>query len=184
MQSARPRLVELTAVFVRIVNLTFGGGDPTMAALERELVSRRGWLPAHMYGLTYALARITPGTNLIAFCAGVAWTLAGWTGAVLAVIAGTVPSAVLVVWLTYAYEVMKDSRVAAGATAGMLASAAGMMFAAAWNLLRPHLHRRSWARATLLAGGSAALMTFALPPVEVLGLAALAGFLWREGKLE
>src|SRR5678815_5612358 len=57
-------------LLLRVANLTFGGGDPTMAALHRELVVKRGWLPPDRYGLIYSLARATPGTNLLAFCAG------------------------------------------------------------------------------------------------------------------
>jgi chromate transport protein ChrA len=37
-------LARLSLIFLRISNLTMGGGDPTMAALERELVERRRWL--------------------------------------------------------------------------------------------------------------------------------------------
>jgi chromate transport protein ChrA len=36
-------LARLSLIFLRISNLTMGGGDPTMAALERELVERRRW---------------------------------------------------------------------------------------------------------------------------------------------
>src|SRR5579872_3489231 len=56
-------------IFLRVGNLTFGGGDPTMAALQSELVHTRGWLTAEQYALIYGLARITPGTNLLAFSA-------------------------------------------------------------------------------------------------------------------
>ena len=34
-------LKRLTWIFVRVGNLTFGGGDPTMAALQSELVVTR-----------------------------------------------------------------------------------------------------------------------------------------------
>ena len=59
----------MTALFLRVGNLTFGGGDPTMSALYAELVTNRRWMSNETYGLIYALARITPGTNMLAFCA-------------------------------------------------------------------------------------------------------------------
>src|SRR5581483_6974984 len=62
-------LARLTAVFFRIGNTTFGGGDPTMAALRRELVERKEWLTDEDYATAFALARVTPGTNVVAFCA-------------------------------------------------------------------------------------------------------------------
>ena len=80
----RIRLRALAGIFLRIGNTTFGGGDPTIAALERELVERRRVVTAEEYGVTYALCRVTPGTNMLAFCAGIGWLLRGWPGAALA----------------------------------------------------------------------------------------------------
>ena len=70
-----PSLRRLFLIYARVSNLTFGGGDPTMAALQSELVASRGWLSPDKYALVYGLARITPGTNILAFCAGTAWYL-------------------------------------------------------------------------------------------------------------
>jgi len=50
-------LKRLTWIFLRVGNLTFGGGDPTMAALQSELVVTRRWLSAEQYALIYGLAR-------------------------------------------------------------------------------------------------------------------------------
>jgi len=41
---------------------------------------------------------------MLAFCAGAAWKLAGWAGALLAVLAAAVPSAACVVLLTLGYQ--------------------------------------------------------------------------------
>jgi chromate transporter len=177
-----PPLGQLSVLFFRLVNFTFGGGDPTMAALERELVARRKWLAPEQYGLSYGLARVTPGTNVLAFSAAAAWFMRGWRGAAAAVIAGSIPCTILVVWLTYGYQAIKDNPLTLGAIAGMLASAAGLMFAAAWNLVRPHVRRRTWLRALALAGGAAVLTAgFNVAPIQVIGVAALVGFFWRDG---
>ncbi len=182
----RPALARLAAVFLRIGNLTFGGGDPTMAALHRELVTKRGWLSANQYGLTYGLARATPGTNLLAFCAGAAWHIRGVPAAVLAVAAVTVPSACVVLGLTLAYQTLHNNRLAAALIAATLAAAVGMMFAAALRLIRPGLSVRRGGRlrvlrtSVLFAGACGLLVFRLLGPLQVLGLAALAGILWRE----
>jgi chromate transporter len=179
-----PSLRRLTLLYTRVSNLTFGGGDPTMAALQSELVERHAWLTPEKYGLVYALARITPGTNILAFCAGTAWELKGWPGAILAVLGASVPSAAVVVLLTAGYEAFRHNARARAAIAGTLAAAVGMMAVSAWQLVRPHLHprlnKRRALRAIVLVTASACLsFVFHLPPIEVLGLAALAGFFWR-----
>ena len=157
-----------------------------MAALYSELVTTRRWLPPETYGLVYALARITPGTNMLAFCAGAAWEMAGWAGALLAVLSATLPSAACVVLLTLGYQAWKHNAVAMAAIAGTLAAAVGLMATSAWQLLAPSIATRDWrrmARALAMAGAALWLpLRFETSPVAVLGLAAVAGFLWQEPK--
>ena len=167
-------------IFLRIGNLTFGGGEPTMAALQSELVANHGWVAPERYGLIYALCRITPGTNMLACSAGLGYELLGWLGALVAVAAVTVPSGAVVVLLTAGYQSWKANPLAMAAIGGTLAAAVGMMAAAAWQLLRPHLAGRGKVRALAVFGGSVLLsLRFELSPILLLGLAALVGFFWR-----
>ena len=151
-----------------------------MAALQSELVARRHWLDEEQYGLIYGLARITPGTNLLAFSAAAAWKILGWAGAVAAVAAMTAPSAAAVVLLTRGYEASNSNTLAMAAIGGTLAAANGMMATSAWQLLAPQIRagRRTRTAAIFLASVIAS-HAFSLPPVEVLGLAALVGLIWR-----
>ncbi|MEO7142873.1 MAG: chromate transporter [Bryobacteraceae bacterium] len=173
------RLAQLTAIFLRIGNLTFGGGEPTMAALQRELVTKREWLTPEQYALAYSLARITPGTNILAFCAGAAWAVLGWPGAIAAVIAATVPCAVVVVLLTRVLGAWANDQFAGSILAAVLAAAVGLMLASAWLLARPQLKRTPWWWAALLVMASfLAAWKLAFSPIQILGVAALLGFLW------
>lgn len=173
-------LRRLSLIFLRIGNLTFGGGDPTMAALHKELVVSRGWLPNERYALIYGLARATPGTNILAFCAGAGWELAKWRGALVAVFSSSIPCAALVVWFTYIYSVLRSNPHAMSAIGGTLAAAVGMMWAAAYQLFRPRWKPGSRARALLLTiGGFALSYQFDMPPIQILGLGALIGLLWQ-----
>src|SRR5262245_4783001 len=118
-----PSLAILARIFFRAGNTTFGGGDPTMAVLYSELVAARQWLSSERYGLIYALARVTPGTNLLAFCAGAGWTLGGWLASVVAVAVVTLPPAALILLVTEGYQSWHENRLAMAAIAGTLASA-------------------------------------------------------------
>ena len=173
-------LTRLFLLYLRVGSLTFGGGDPTMAALQTELVTARRWLSAEKYALVYALARITPGTNILAFGAGAGWLLRGWPAAIAAVLAMSVPAAVIIVLLVHGYETWRSNQVAMAAIGGVLAAAVGMMATSAWHLLRPHLTRRRALHAFVIAGGSLALsLWLSFSPIQILGLGALAGFFWR-----
>lgn len=177
----KPRLGEIGWLFLRIGNTTFGGGDPTMAALHREMVERRGWITNEQFGLCYSLARVTPGTNVLAFCAASAWLAGRWGGSILAVLAACVPSAVLSVVLVRSYEAWPASATVQGAAGGMIAAVAGMMLASALLLFRGQVTHGGVPRALLLTAGSAVLVGWLdWSPVPVLGIAAAAGALWKE----
>jgi chromate transporter len=171
------------ALFLRVGSLTFGGGDPTMAAFYTEAVAARRWISRETYGLVYALARITPGTNLIAFGAGLAWEIEGWLGALVCVPAMSLPAALSTVLFTIGYERTKSNPIAMAAIGGVLAGAVGLMATGAWQLLeRPLLSRRPRAigRAIAISGGALLLgLRFDAPPVAVLALAAAVGWAWQ-----
>ncbi len=152
-----------------------------MAVFQRELVSRKGWISADQYGLSYGLARITPGTNLLAFCAAAGWFIRRLPGALIVVAAVTVPSAVLAVILTHSYQQLRAHPAAMGAFNGMVAAAVGMMAAAAWLLIRSQAAGSSWLRPVMLVAGALILsLGFSVSPIPVLALAAIAGFVWPE----
>lgn len=177
---ARPH--SLAAVFLRIGNLTFGGGDPAMAALQRELVGRRAWLSQDEYTLVWSLARVTPGTNIVAFCAGSGWLLAGLGGAMIAVIASCLPSAVLTYWLAVAERQWQSHPWVASALRGIAAAVAGMMLAGALMLLEPAWRAGKLARA-LPVTLAAALASYAgSSPVVVLAVTAAIGWYLGGGR--
>ena len=176
-------LRKLTGIYLRVANLTFGGGDPTTVALYAELVRNRKWLPPETYGLVFALSRVTPGTNILAFIAGSAWTLAGWSGATLAVLAASLPGAVMAVMLSAGYESVRGNPLAMAAIGGALAAAVGLMTGGARMLILPYLTGRS--PKAVIGTCLIAVAAFALPfrfgvsPIQVLALVAAVGFFWR-----
>lgn len=177
---SRVSLKRLTWIFLRVGNLTFGGGDPSMAALQSELVHTRGWLDQEQYAMIYGLARITPGTNLVAFSAAAGWMILGWVGALSAVLSMTVPPAIIVLLLTGGYEAWNSNALAMAAIGGTLAAATGMMATSAWQLLAPQIGRSRRLRAAVIfLAALVASLRFSMSPIAVLGLAALVGLFWR-----
>jgi chromate transporter len=204
---SRPSLNQVARVFFRIGNTTFGGGLLTMTVLGRELVDRKQWMAAADYELAFALARVTPGTSIIAFCAATGWLILGWTGALAAVLALTAPSAVLAVLLLQGIESGAGHPLIMGAVAATVAAVSGMMWAIVWIIVRPYTKAQRVRsappdgpeaasrrtpfcassierfvpifRAVLIAGGAfLASWKFNVTPVPVLVAATLASLLW------
>src|ERR1700761_1478622 len=123
---SRPRIADVTLLFTRVGISVFGGGDPTIAILQREFY-RRDWLSPEKFGIAFGLARLTPGTNVLAFCAAAGWYMLGIGGALAAVLAITIPASVLVVWLTRAYDLTAHSVLAQSVANALLAAAVGTM---------------------------------------------------------
>src|SRR5689334_8554685 len=121
--SATLSLLKLFLIHLRVGNFTFGGGDPSLAALHSEIVATKRWITPEKFTIIFALARITPGTNLLAFCAGISWELLGWVGAVAALLAMTVPASIVVIVLTHSYGAMQSNALAMAAMGGVLAAA-------------------------------------------------------------
>jgi len=176
-----PGIGPLAALFLRVGNTTFGGGDPTMAALQRELIHRHRWINDEQYGLAYSMARLTPGTNVLAFCAATGWLIRGVVGAMAAVTAASVPSAVLALWLLAAYQRWETNALVETAAASVMAAVVGMMAASALLLVLPRVRTGGLARCLILTTGSVLLSyRFSVSPLLLLLLAAVAGLVWKE----
>jgi chromate transporter len=177
-----PTLRKVTGVFLRIGNTTFGGGLPTIAALQRELVEQRGWLTPEDFALAFSLARVTPGTNVIAFCAAAGARIMGLRGALAGALAETVPSAILAILMTQGYETWRTNAWVKAAVAGTIAAVAAMMWASIWYIVKPHftgLYSALRGLAIML-GAFAAVWKFGLGPLPVIGIAVVVGLLWKE----
>ena len=169
----------LAGLFLRAGNLTFGGGDAITAVLQRELVVRRGWITLDEFALAQSLGGVTPGPRILAFAAAVAWIVRRGIGAVTAVLAISVPSAIVTVALTAGFDSLRGSRAATLTLAAVLASAIGLMWAAGWLLLQPQLRRDVWLKPVIVfAGAVVVFAVWSVSPIQVLAVAAVIGALW------
>jgi chromate transporter len=178
---SEPRLREIGNIFLRVGNVTFGSGAASTVLLREELVEKRGLLGRHQFALCYALARVTPGTNLFALFSAAGWYLRGWPGAFVAIVSASLPASIAVILLTLGYLAIHTSRLGEAAVSGAMAAVVGTIIAGAWQLIQPDVLSRNWFRTLSLVAGSMILSSgFGIPPIPIVGLAALAGFFWRD----
>lgn len=165
-------------VFMRYANLTLGGGSATTAVLHHELLEKRHWLNDDRFTLCYALGRLTPGTNLLAFCTGVGWLLLGFSGAIVALLAASVPCAIVVTVLTALFSHWQENTFAQAAIHGAVAAAVAITVKTCWTIAKPHYKGDGRLRVVLI-GAAAFLLHVAagLSAIQVLLLAAVIGAL-------
>jgi chromate transporter len=173
----KPSLAQLAWLTARDVNATVGGGYAGMELLRRTFTSR-GWLDADGHAVATAVSRLTPGTNILAYCVALGWRVQGARGALVALIAGSCPSAIIVGAICAVLVEIDRYRIVQVALAIATAIAVVLVLSSAWLLLRPYLARGTAGRAVAIAATAVALLALGVTPVRTLLLAAAVGCLW------
>ena len=181
-RTTAPHLREIADVFVGHANFTLGGGSATTAVLHGQLVVKRGWVSDSLFTLCFALGRLIPGTNVLAFCTGVGWLLRRLPGALVALLAASIPCTAIVVALTAVFRTWQANHLAQAAIHGAVAAAVAITAKTSWVIARPTFKcgEPGARRRVVLIGGAAFTLHAGLgvPAIQVLLLDGLVGALW------
>lgn len=160
----------------RQANWTIGGGPATIEVLRRGL-ERRGWISDADHQRLFAAARVTPGTNVLAYCTAAGWHLRGFAGAIAALLAASVPCGIVALIVTVLFDRLEARLFAVLVIVGMTIALA-LLTIGAWHLARPHLTRAlAWRSGTVIAL-AIALFAAGLSPLWTVLAAALVGAAW------
>ena len=179
----RPSLRELAVAVAFDVNRTVGGGHASIELLRRTFTSR-GSLDAASHGLIIAVSRLTPGTNILAYCVTLGWRFHSWAGALVALVAASVPGAFVIVVLTATLAQIDRYAVVRALLAIGILVASVLVLSSAWALIRPYLSKSARVRALIVTAVAAALIAVEATPVRVLFAAAAVGLLLPEGETQ
>jgi chromate transporter len=152
--------------FIRASSLHVGAAAAA-AALRRDLVDT-GRLPGTVFDEAYAVARVTPGTNLLAMYTLLGERFAGWRGALLALAVGALVPAIVAVTLGAAYVGYADHPLAREAMQGARAGALAVFAWAVVRLLRPQLQQHRGRGIALALATLAITLTLPVPSFVVL----------------
>ena len=167
---------EVFRAFLRLGLTSFGGPIAHLGYFRNELVLRRGWVDDRRYAEIVALAQFLPGpaSSQVGFALGL--MRAGPLGAIMAWLAFTLPSAILMVAFAYGAALL-DNHVGEGVLAGLKIVAVAIVAQAVWGMaqtLTPDARRASIAAVAVVI---AVLTAGPLGQVAAIALGALAG-LW------
>jgi chromate transporter len=163
-------------IVLRDVNRTLGGGIASMELLRRSAAKER-WLDERGHAVLTAVSRLTPGTNVLAYCVGLGWLVSGWIGAIVALIVASVPAAVMIAALAAALVRIDRYPIVRVIIAVGVLAATGLVASSAWHLMRPYLNRASAWRAALIAAVVAVLSWLDVTPVRIFLASAAIGAL-------
>jgi len=169
-----PSLRQIFGIVARDVNSTVGGGIAAIELLRRSFMGR-GWFTGDDYTLAIAVSRLTPGTNILAFCVAAGWQFRRLAGSITAVCAASVPSSLIILALSVVItQIVGDPRVQVVLGILMLVACA-LIFMAAWNLLRPYVLGATPWRAFAVIAAAIGLYAIGWTPVRILLLSAAVG---------
>jgi len=167
-------LGRLTWLVGREVNRTFGGGLASMELLRRTFTAEGVLDETGSAGLI-AVSRLTPGTNILAYCVGLGWSLHRWAGALTAVAAASVPASLVIVALAATLVRVDQYPLVRVILAVGVLVATLLVFSSAWYLLRPYLYKVMLLRTTVLVCVAGGLLLLGLTPVRILLISAATG---------
>ena len=167
-------IARFTWIVARDVNRTLGGGLASMELLRRTFIAS-GSLDDSGNAALVAVSRLTPGTNILAYCVALGWSIHRGAGAGAALLAASVPASIVICVLIAALaQVPHYPLVRALLAVGVLVATL-LVFSSAWSLLRPFARRSVLARASIVAVVAAAMLAADITPVRILLLSAALG---------
>jgi len=169
----KPTLRTLGWLVCYDVNRTLGG-IASMELLRRSL-GARGWMTDEGHALFVAISRLTPGTNILAYCVALGWQLAHWRGALVSLAAASIPASILIAVLSASLTRIDQLPIVRAIIAIALIVATLLVLATAWNLLRPYIKGGNAIRTGIIAAIVIVLALINVTPVRILLVAAVFG---------
>lgn len=177
----RPSSGQLCRLLLKHAAFTVGGGTVTTVALERDLVETDKWLTRDRFRTIYGLARLTPGTNILALTTGLGWHFFRLPGAFLGLASAAIPGSILAALLAAGYQQVYQNEIAQRFMAGAAAAVCGFIAASNLKLIQPYLASGQRLITAAIFFGVLAVSLLGASPFPVFVGLGLLGYLMSDG---
>jgi chromate transporter len=167
-------LLTISAVFLRIGSITFGGGFVMIPLIEAEVVNNHHWLTHQEFIDATALGQITPGPVLVT-ATFIGYRVAGTLGALLATVSIFLPLFLMTMAAGSSLRRFRDNQIVQSFLRGVTPAVAGLLVAAAITFGRAGIH--TWIGLVLALGAGIVLVRFRPNPFWVILGAGVLRFL-------
>jgi len=134
-------LLTLSAIFLRMGSVTFGGGLVMLPLIESEVVNTHHWLTHQEFADAAALGQITPGPVLIT-ATFIGYRVAGTVGALIATLTIFLPAFLMTIAAASSLRRFRDNEQVQAFLRGIAPAVVGLLVAAALSVGRAGIH--SW----------------------------------------
>jgi chromate transporter len=167
-----PALGALFLHFLVLAFLAIGGAPTILPGLHRYVVETQQWLTSAQFADAYALAQVAPGPNAM-YIPLIGWLVAGWAGAVVALLALLGPASTLTVLVGRLNARYPHAALGHAIRRGLTPITIGLMLASGWVLARAVNHAGCGYLLTL--GTVVLVLRTRVHPLWLIAAGALAG---------
>lgn len=173
-------LIDIFVTFFMIGLVSFGGGYAMIPLIQEEVLNRQQWMNAGQLADHIGVAGMAPGPIATNIAVATGLQAAGFWGAVIASIAITLPSLIIILIIGKALTRLQDNRLIKSAFYGLRPIVAGLILYAAY-LFAQHagmfaeLSWFVWSQILIFAGSLCAMLFLRKHPLSIILLSGLIG---------
>lgn len=168
-------LLTLSAIFLRMGSVTFGGGLVMLPLIESEVVNTHHWLTHQEFADATALGQMTPGPVLIT-ATFVGYRVAGTLGALVATVSIFLPAFLMTIAAASSLRRFRNNEQVQSFLRGIAPAVVGLLVAAALSVGRAGIH--SWVGLSIMLIAIFTLIRFRPNPFWVILGAGVVRFLF------
>ena len=120
-------LLQLILMLAPLSLVAVGGVNTVLPEIHRQVVHGYGWLTDGEFAALFAIAQAAPGPNIALLVSLIGWQVAGGMGIVVALLAMSLPSAVLAYTMARVWQRFRDARWRRPVQAGLAHIAIGLV---------------------------------------------------------
>jgi chromate transporter len=128
------RLGELSALFLKLGAISFGGPAAHIALLEAEVVRKRQWITKQQFLDMLGAANLIPGPTSTELAINIGFVRAGWAGLCVAGLSFILPAALITGAFAWAYVRFGSLPQASSVLAGIKSAVVAVIAIAIWRL--------------------------------------------------
>ncbi|WP_084146599.1 chromate transporter [Paenibacillus wynnii] len=168
-------LFQLLWIFVRIGPVTFGGGYAMIPMIEREISIKRKWLDEEQMDEILSLAGAAPGGVGVNAAAFIGYRLAGIRGAIAAIAGITIPTFIIVCFLSAVYSQWADQPKVIAALKGIHGAVIALILVAAYRMARNAIFDKTTAAIAMVI--MVVLLVSGINPIYMIVIGLFIGFI-------
>ena len=161
----------------------FGGGPSMIPLVQSEVVTTRRWMDDEQFMDAFAFANALPGPITTKMGGYVGYRVAGWPGALSALLGLTVPTIFAMVVIAALYLEHRDNPLVAGFMNGVRPVVIGLLVLVVWEFApKAFVGKRTLPLWLLALGAFAASVWLGVHPAVLIVAGGVAGFfIGRQG---